>query len=187
MKKNNIFRIWVTSFFVALTFIPSVQAEELIEYANCYVYQRMYNPKTGEHSYETNRESVNSALTNGYKLENGSLLVDKMIVDNHKSLAVFSLYNSRTQSMLYRVNTYERDFLMNLNPKDYKIQLIWYWINGLYGVHPSQGIPVYRLYNQNSWRGSHHFTPIQAEKDMLVRLGWHYEGSAFYVSDVLNE
>lgn len=87
------------------------------------------------------------------------------------------------------MNGYEKDFLLNQNSKNPKIYLKWFHsINDSFQtVHPSQGIPVYRLYNPNSWRGSHHFTPIQAEKDMLVRLGWHYEGRAFYVSGVLNE
>lgn len=190
MKRNDILKICMASmlsFIIALTFIPSVKADELIQHENFYVYQRLYNPKTGEHSYETSRESVNNALKHGYQLESGSLLVDKMIIDTHQSLPIFSLYNSRTQAMMYTTNTYERDFLMSLNPKNYKIQAIWYWTDGLEGVQPDQGIPVYRLYNPNSWRGSHHFTPIQAEKELLVRLGWHYEGVGFYVSGVLNK
>ena len=88
---------------------------------------------------------------------------------------------------LYTANSYERDLLLSLNPKDYTRPPIWNWIPGLRTVPANQGIPVYRLYNPNSWRGTHHFTPIQAEKDMLVRLGWRYEGIGFYVSGVLNE
>ena len=38
-------------------------------------------------------------------------------------------------------------------------------------------VPVYRVYNRRS--GPHHYTTNVKEKDMLVRLGWRYEGSSF--------
>lgn len=173
--------------------VPSVHADnsnlgiDYIEYQSNYVYRRLYNPKTGEHYYETSQGLVNKKLKQGYKLEKGSLLTNKNLVDNNQYIRVLSLYNSRTQSMMCTTNSYEYNFLMSLNPKNIKVEPIWYMSSGLYGVPANQGVPVYRLYNPNSWRGTHHFTPIQAEKDMLVRLGWRYEGIGFYVSGVLNE
>lgn len=173
--------------------VPSIHADnsnlgiDYIEYQNNYVYKRLYNPKTGEHYYESSQGLVNKKVKQGYKLERGSLLTNKNLVDNNQSIHILSLYNSRTQSMMYTTNSYEYNFLMSLNPKNIKVEPIWYMSSGLYGVPANQGIPVYRLYNPNSWRGTHHFTPIQAEKDMLVRLGWRYEGIGFYVSGVLNE
>ena len=174
-------------------FVPSVRAEDrtlgqdYIEYQNNYVYRRLYNPKTGSHIYEKSEGYTEHYIKNGYRLEKGSLLTNKNLVDNNQYIRVLSLYNSRTQSMMYTTNSYEYNFLMSLNPKNIKVEPIWYMSSGLYGVPANQGIPVYRLYNPNSWRGTHHFTPIQAEKDMLVRLGWRYEGIGFYVSGVLNE
>ncbi|PLS29968.1 L,D-transpeptidase catalytic domain-containing protein [Bifidobacterium margollesii] len=38
-------------------------------------------------------------------------------------------------------------------------------------------VPVYRVYNRNS--GLHHYTRNAAEKNMLVRIGWRYEGVSF--------
>ncbi|WP_300123364.1 hypothetical protein [uncultured Enterococcus sp.] len=37
---------------------------------------------------------------------------------------------------------------------------------------------VYRLYNPNT--SNHFYTTNSAEKDKLVRVGWRYEGIAFY-------
>ena len=196
MKTKNIFKFCITSFLglmIFWCFVPSVRAEDrtlgqdYIEYQNNYVYRRLYNPKTGSHIYEKSEGYTEHYIKNGYRLEKGSLLTNKNLVDNNQYIRVLSLYNSRTQSMMYTTNSYEYNFLMSLNPKNIKVEPIWYMSSGLYGVPANQGIPVYRLYNPNSWRGTHHFTPIQAEKDMLVRLGWRYEGIGFYVSGVLNE
>ena len=35
-------------------------------------------------------------------------------------------------------------------------------------------VPMYRMYNPNS--GEHFYTAREAERDMLVSVGWHYEG-----------
>ena len=40
-------------------------------------------------------------------------------------------------------------------------------------------IPMFRLYNPNS--GEHFYTADTAERDVLVRAGWHDEGIGFYV------
>ncbi|WP_205247413.1 hypothetical protein [Enterococcus cecorum] len=161
--------------------------QDYIEYQNNYVYRRLYNPKTGSHIYEKSEGYTEHYIKNGYCLEKGSLLVNKATFLSKEAVPVYDIYNSRTEMTLYTSNLYERDLLLSLNPKNYTIQPIWYVNAGFYGVPANQGIPVYRLYNPNSWRGTHHFTPIQAEKDMLVRLGWRYEGIGFYVSGVLNE
>ena len=196
MKTKNIFKFCITSFLglmIFWCFVPSVRAEDrtlgqdYIEYQNNYVYRRLYNPKTGGHYYESSQGEVENFLKNGYRLEKGSLLIDKIIFLSKELVPVYALYNSHTNMKLYTANSYERDLLLSLNPKDYTRPPIWKWIPGLQTVPANQGIPVYRLYNPNSWRGTHHFTPIQAEKDMLVRLGWRYEGIGFYVSGVLNE
>lgn len=46
---------------------------------------------------------------------------------------------------------------------------------------PTTGDPVYRLYNPNV--GDHHYTLNASERDMLVNVGWQYEGIGWY-SDV---
>ena len=194
MKKQSYnLLVLLLGVIVFLAVVPSVRAEDrtlgqdYIEYQNNYVYRRLYNPKTGGHYYESSQGEVENFLKNGYRLEKGSLLIDKIIFLSKELVPVYALYNSHTNMKLYTANSYERDLLLSLNPKDYTRPPIWKWIPGLQTVPANQGIPVYRLYNPNSWRGTHHFTPIQAEKDMLVRLGWRYEGIGFYVSGVLNE
>ena len=195
MKKQQRYNLLVLLLGVIVFFVvvPSVRADnsnlgiDYIEYQNNYVYRRLYNPKTGGHYYESSQGEVENFLKNGYRLEKGSLLIDKTIFLSKELVPVYALYNSHTNMELYTANSYERDLLLSLNPKDYTRPPIWNWIPGLRTVPANQGIPVYRLYNPNSWRGTHHFTPIQAEKDMLVRLGWRYEGIGFYVSGVLNE
>ena len=44
--------------------------------------------------------------------------------------------------------------------------------------NPEDAIEMYRLYNPNS--GEHFYTGSVAEKDMLVSVGWKYEGVAWY-------
>ena len=38
-------------------------------------------------------------------------------------------------------------------------------------------VPMYRMYNPNS--GEHFYTGSEEERDILVEVGWHYEGVAF--------
>lgn len=179
----------VIVFFVV---VPSVNADnnnyDLYNTSGDYVVmKRLYNHNTGDHCYEIYKSSVRTMLDNGYRLEKGSLLIDKTLYSRTDGVPVYILYTTRTQSKFYTANSYEQDLLLSLNSKNYKIQPTWQWCVGFLTPPANQGIPVYRLYNPNSWRGTHHFTPIQAEKDMLVRLGWRYEGIGFYVSGVLNE
>ena len=44
-------------------------------------------------------------------------------------------------------------------------------------IAPSNGWPVYRLYNPHS--SQHFYTVSLSEKNNLVRSGWRYEGSSF--------
>ncbi|WP_300123362.1 hypothetical protein [uncultured Enterococcus sp.] len=195
MKAKNRIKVCVAIFlglFTMFVFVPSVNAEnnnyDLYNTSGDYVVmKRLYNHNTGDHCYEIYKSSVRTMLDNGYRLEKGSLLIDKTLYSRADGVPVYILYNTRTQSKFYTANSFEQDLLLSLNSKNYKIQPTWQWCVGFLTPPANQGIPVYRLYNPNSWRGTHHFTPIQAEKDMLVRLGWRYEGIGFYVSGVLNE
>ena len=51
-----------------------------------------------------------------------------------------------------------------------------YWITG-----PSNGTPVYMLYNPNSYENF--YTADAAEKDYLVTLGWQDRGIQFYATN----
>lgn len=50
---------------------------------------------------------------------------------------------------------------------------------GMYSA-TNDGEVIYRLYNPNAKVGQHHYTNNKAEKDMLVKVGWHDEGTAWY-------
>lgn len=51
-------------------------------------------------------------------------------------------------------------------------------------LHPFIGsTPVYRLYNPNAKTGTHHYTKLASERDHLKKVGWRYEGVAFYSSN----
>ena len=51
---------------------------------------------------------------------------------------------------------------------------------GWYSAENAGRAPLYRQYNPNATAGTHNFTLSIAERDNLVRLGWHDEGTAWY-------
>ena len=173
--------------------VPSVRAEDtdnlFYDNGDYFILKRLYNSSTGEHRYGIYKSEVQGRLNKGWRLERGSLYIYKKVYKPTNSVKVHCMVNTKTQSGLYTVNDNEKDMLLNQNSKNPHVMPKWTLSvsESFQTVPANQGIPVYRLYNPNSWRGTHHFTPIQAEKDMLVRLGWRYEGIGFYVSGVLNE
>lgn len=197
MKIQNILKLCIASILgimVVVTLTSSVSADDsndnlLYINGNYQVMKRLYNYSTGEHRYVSYKSSVQEKLKQGWTLEKGSLLIDNKESESDNSIKVHCIINNVTKSSLYTVNDNEKTFLLNQNSKNPKSIPNWSVSisDSFQTVQPDQGIPVYRLYNPNSWRGSHHFTPIQAEKELLVRLGWHYEGVGFYVSGVLNK
>ena len=52
---------------------------------------------------------------------------------------------------------------------------------GIGWTAPTSGIQVYRLYN--SFAGEHHYTTSEAERDMLVSVGWTWEEGGWF-SDI---
>lgn len=179
----------IVFFFV----VPSVRAEDtdnlFFDNGDYHILKRLYNSSTGEHRYGIYKSEVQGRLNKGWRLERGSLYIDKKVYKPTNSVKVHCMVNTKTKSGLYTVNDNEKDMLLNQNSKNPHVMPKWTLSvsESFQTVPANQGIPVYRLYNPNSWRGTHHFTPIQAEKDMLVRLGWRYEGIGFYVSGILNE
>lgn len=87
---------WSFCFFVALTFIPSVQAEDKNDnlfyiHGDYFVEKRLYHPTTGEHRYVNSKDSGSLMLQQGWTLEGGSLLIEKKLV-NTKTASRYVVY-----------------------------------------------------------------------------------------------
>lgn len=86
------------------------------------------------------------------------------------SLSTYRLYNPFTGEHLYTQDLRECDSLQRLG-----------WdFEGTGWTAPSQGDPVYRLYNPYVAGGDHHYTTSSDERDRLVEAGWLDEGVCWY-------
>lgn len=83
-----------------------------------------------------------------------------------KRITIYRLYNLGEKHI----------FTSDQNEVDALIKRGWKY-EGVGWIAPSQGDPVYRLYNKNN--GDHLLTTNAAERDDLVRLGLKLEGVAF--------
>ena len=83
--------------------------------------------------------------------------------------AMFRLYNQWTGEHFYTADEGERDSLIAVGWTDEGIG--WY--------APTEGTPVYRLYNSWVAGGDHHYTLDAEERDVLMTLGWTYEGEGW--------
>ena len=80
---------------------------------------------------------------------------------------VYRLYNYNTGEHFYTSSQVESVGLQKLG-----------WVyEGIGWVAPSEGKPVYRLYNPNAKGGDHYYTESAFERDSLVQKGWHFDGS----------
>lgn len=80
------------------------------------------------------------------------------------------LYNPWTGEHFYTSSAVERDSLVSVGWES----------EGEGWVAPSEGAPVYRLYNPYVEGGDHHYTLSVVERDYLVEQGWRYEGVGWY-------
>lgn len=85
-------------------------------------------------------------------------------------ITTYRLYNRYTGEHFYTQDAHERDSLDRIG-WDYE---------GVGWTAPSEGDPVYRLYNRYAKGGDHHYTTSVAERDALTREGWTYEGVGWY-------
>ena len=86
------------------------------------------------------------------------------------SITTYRLYNPYTGEHFYTQSALERNSLE---------QVGWRY-EGIGWTAPSQGDPVYRLYNSYVAGGDHHFTTSASERDALSAVGWRYEGVSWY-------
>ena len=86
------------------------------------------------------------------------------------AITTYRLYNPYTGEHFYTQNAGERDSLQSVGWRS----------EGVGWTAPSQGDPVYRLYNPYAPGGDHHYTLSASERDALVRAGWRSEGVGWY-------
>ena len=60
----------------------------------------------------------------------------------------------------------------------------WKVAKALLDKNPVKGKPMYRMYNPNS--GEHFYTAAIAERDMLISVGWRYEGIGWFAPEKSN-
>ena len=83
-------------------------------------------------------------------------------------VTLWRLYNPYTGEHFYTSSDYER----NVN-----VYQGWSY-EGIGWEAPTEGKPVYRLYNSHVEGGDHHYTMSEYERDSLVKVGWTYEKDA---------
>ena len=84
-------------------------------------------------------------------------------------ITMFRLYNPNSGEHFYTSSEVERDNCVVNGWND----------EGIGWIAPSEGQPVYRLYNPNL-PGEHHYTMSTVEKENLTSLGWIDEGVRWY-------
>lgn len=132
---------------------------------------RLYNSSTGEHLYTQSLEERNQLLTRREWNDEGQ----GWSAPEESDFPIYRLLNPNTSDHHYTRDYNEYLTLQNLGWTGEGI--------GLYSTSSSDPnrVELYRLYNPNATGvGSHHYTADKAERDALVRLGWKYEGIAWY-------
>ena len=89
---------------------------------------------------------------------------------------MYRLYNPNSGEHFYTANKAEKEHLDAIGWNYEGVG--WYAPSGDEIPDGGEAVPVYRLYNPNA--GDHHYTMSAAEKDMLVAVGWNFEGIGWY-------
>ncbi len=94
--------------------------------------------------------------------------------------------DSRSMYRMYNENSGEHFYTASATERDNLVHVGWNY-EGIAWTAPSiSATPVYRLFNPNAKNtsgvtvGDHHYTTSAEEKDMLVGIGWQYEGIGWY-------
>ena len=135
------------------------------------VMHRLYNPNSGEHFYTADVKERDNVVKAGWKYEGTA-----WTAPTTSKTPVYRLYSGTDHH--YTMDEKERDWLVT---QGWKYEGIgWY-------SDDDKGEKLYRLFNPNvqptaprNNSGSHHYTVNAAERDNLVKVGWKYEGLAWY-------
>ncbi len=127
---------------------------------------RLYNKKSGEHLWTAGKNEYNVlAKQYGWTQEGVAWYAPE------SGKGVFRLYNPKTGDHHYTSDTNEAKVLTTRHG--------WRYDNNAKPLFFSGGkTPVYRLYNKNLKRGSHHLTKSKNEYNTLKKYGWTQEGIA---------
>lgn len=141
--------------------------------ADSYTVYRLYNPNSGEHFFTQVSRERNQLIAAGWRNEGTAWQSPAA------GWYVYRLYNPNTGDHHYCMDTNERDALVRFGWRYEDVafastDLAWT------AVKEASGKPVYRLYNPNAWTATHHFTRDVNEANALLRLGWRYEGVAWF-------
>lgn len=132
---------------------------------------RMYNPNSGEHFYTAAVAECEMLVDHGWAYEGVG-----WVAPATSSAPVYRLYSGTDHH--YTTSLGERNALIGLGWKAEGIG--WY-------SDTSKTVPLYRQYNPNvnpaaprNNSGSHNYTTLLAENNMLVNAGWRAEGIGWY-------
>lgn len=121
---------------------------------------RLYNAKSGEHFFTSNKVEYDTLKRQGWRDEGVAWKC------------------ATGQVPLYRLNSASEHFY-TINVAEVNNCLKNGWVlEGIASMQPTSGAPVYRLINSSN--GTHFFTSSTAERDNCLKNGWKSEGIAFY-------
>ena len=128
---------------------------------------RMYNPNSGEHFYTGSMEERKTLEAAGWKYE-----------------GVGFTFPATTGKPVYRLydkyNTAEHLYTMDEAEKEKLLAEGWVLEGVAFNSGREDEVAQYRLHNPNAGIGAYHFTASSEERDMLISLGWEYQGIGFY-------
>lgn len=83
-------------------------------------------------------------------------------VENVEKVPVYGLYNPNSGEHIFTIYENEASSLLRAGWNEGDIK--WY--------APTEGNPVYRVYNPNEPLGDHHYTTNSSEVETLLKAGW---------------
>ena len=104
---------------------------------------------------------------------------------NHEGTAWTAPETSMTPVFrLYNPNAGEHHYTISKKEKNDLVKAGWKYEGVGWYSDEKKGTALYRLYNPNAYAlgqsGAHHYTMSEEERDMLIDLGWQYEGIGWY-------
>ncbi len=132
---------------------------------------RFYNTLTGEHFFTSDEKERDTLLQDVAWSNEGQ----GWKTPEFSNYPIYRLCNPNNGDHHYTMDKNEYDTLQTYG-----------WVGegvGLYsaGTEDENIVLLHRLYNPNATgAGSHHYTADENERNELVKLGWTYEGTAWY-------
>ena len=148
-----------------ITVIP-IEETDKPEQSGFQTMHRMYNPYTEEHLYTGSEAERDTLVRAGWQYDG---VAWNAPVDSN--IKVYRLYNPYGDFHFYSSSEEE---IANLESYG------WIREGVAWCSDEAQGTPIYRLFNPYVQTNYHMFTTGADERDLLVSVGWRFEGVAFY-------